>query len=88
MPFIRVYCPIGALAANQKARLAPLLVRALIRQEIDPVTEIGTAATGFFFNEIDVRNWFPGGAPLTEHPEKMFGRSKRSWRMKHHVPQT
>lgn len=72
MPFIRVNCPVGALTADQKARLAPLLVKALIRQEIDPVTEIGTAATGFFFNEIEVSNCFPGGVPLTEHPEKMF----------------
>jgi hypothetical protein len=33
-------------------------VQALIRQEIDPVTEIGTAATGFLFNELDVENCF------------------------------
>jgi phenylpyruvate tautomerase PptA (4-oxalocrotonate tautomerase family) len=72
MPFIRVNCPKGGLTPDQKAKLAPLLVQALIRQEIDPVTEIGTAATGFFFNEIDVNNCFPGGAPLSEHPEKMF----------------
>src|ERR1700722_6462403 len=72
MPFIRVNCPKGALTAEQKAELAPRLVHALIRQEIDPVTEIGTAATGFFFNEVDVENCFPGGVPLTEHPDKMF----------------
>jgi phenylpyruvate tautomerase PptA (4-oxalocrotonate tautomerase family) len=72
MPFIRVNCPKGALTAEQKAKLAPRLVQALIRQEIDPVTEIGTAATGFFYNEVDVENCFPGGVPLTEHPEKMF----------------
>jgi hypothetical protein len=34
-------------------------VQALIRQEIDPVTEIGTAATGFLFNELDVRKLLP-----------------------------
>ncbi|MGB9416861.1 MAG: hypothetical protein WCB58_11140, partial [Acidobacteriaceae bacterium] len=72
MPFIRVNCPNGALTSDQKAKLAPRLVQALIRQEIDPVTEIGTAATGFFFNEIEVNNCFPGGVPLTEHPEKTF----------------
>jgi phenylpyruvate tautomerase PptA (4-oxalocrotonate tautomerase family) len=72
MPFIRVNCPKGALTADQKAKLAPILVNALIREEIDPVTEIGTAATGFFYNEIDVSNCFPGGVPLSEHPEKMF----------------
>ncbi len=72
MPFIRVNCPKGALTAEQKAKLAPQLVKALIRQEIDPVTEIGTAATGFFFNELDIENCFPGGVPLSDHPDKMF----------------
>jgi phenylpyruvate tautomerase PptA (4-oxalocrotonate tautomerase family) len=72
MPFIRVNCPKGALSQEQKARLAPRLVHALIRQEIEPVTEIGTAATGFFYNEVDVGNCFPGGVQLSEHPEKMF----------------
>ena len=72
MPFIRVNCPKGALTAEQKAKLAPRLVQALIRQEIDPVTEIGTAATGFFFNELEVENCFPGGLPLSEHPDKTF----------------
>lgn len=72
MPFIRVNCPTGALTAEQKAALAPRLVHALIRQETDPVTEIGTAATGFFYNEIDVENCYPGGAALSDHPERMF----------------
>ena len=72
MPFIRVNCPKGALSADQKAKLAPLLVEALISQEIDPVTEIGREATGFMINEIDVHNCFPGGVPLTENPTKTF----------------
>ena len=72
MPFIRVNCPKGALTAEQKAKLVPRLVQALIRQEIDPVTEIGTAATGFFFNELDTEICFPGGVPISEHPDKMF----------------
>jgi phenylpyruvate tautomerase PptA (4-oxalocrotonate tautomerase family) len=72
MPFIRVNCPKGSLTAEQKTKLAPMLVEALISQEIDPVTEIGRAATGFLYNEIDVENCFPGGAPLTLHPEKTF----------------
>ena len=72
MPFIRVNCPKGTLTADQKTKLASRLVQALIRQEIDPVTEIGTAATGFFFNELDVENCFPGGVPLSEHPDKAF----------------
>lgn len=41
-----------AHSSKQKATLAPRLAQALIRQEIDPVTETGTAATGFFFNEL------------------------------------
>jgi phenylpyruvate tautomerase PptA (4-oxalocrotonate tautomerase family) len=72
MPFIRVNCPKGALTFEQKSELAPRLVQALIRQEIDPVTEIGTAATGFFYNEVDVENCFPGGVALASHPERMF----------------
>jgi phenylpyruvate tautomerase PptA (4-oxalocrotonate tautomerase family) len=72
MPFIRVNCPKGALSAEQKAKLAPRLVHALIRQEIDPVTEGGTAKTGMFFNELDVENCFHGGVPLSEHPENTF----------------
>jgi hypothetical protein len=54
------------------AKVAPRLVEALIRQEIDPVTEIGRAATGFVYNELPVENCFPGGIPLSEHPDKPF----------------
>lgn len=36
------------------ATVAPRLARTLIREEISPVTEIGTAATGFLFNEPQV----------------------------------
>jgi phenylpyruvate tautomerase PptA (4-oxalocrotonate tautomerase family) len=72
MPFIRVNCPKHALTAEQKAKLAPLLVEALISQEIDPVTEIGRAATALMFNELDEHNCFPGGVSLVEHPEKKF----------------
>ena len=42
----------GVLSSEQKATLAPRLVQTLIRQEIDPVTEIDTTATGFLFNEL------------------------------------
>jgi phenylpyruvate tautomerase PptA (4-oxalocrotonate tautomerase family) len=72
MPFIRVNYPKGALTSDQKAQLAPRLVEALIRQEIDPVTDIGRAATGFMYNEIDVENCFPGGVPLSENPDRVF----------------
>ena len=73
MPFIRVNCPKGALTADQKAKLAPLLVEVLISQEIDPVTEIGGAATGFMFNEIDVDSYCRGGVPLAENWRKRSG---------------
>ena len=79
MPFIRVNCPKGALSSEQKATLAPRLVQALIRQEIDPVTEIGTAATGFFFNELDVENCFPGGFCHPSIPTRCSGPSRPSW---------
>jgi hypothetical protein len=42
------------LSSDRKATLAPRLVQTLIREEIDPVTEIGTTATGFLFNELKV----------------------------------
>jgi phenylpyruvate tautomerase PptA (4-oxalocrotonate tautomerase family) len=72
MPFIRVNCPKGALTADQKAELAPKLVHALIRQEIDPVTPSGTEKTGMFFNELDIENCFHGGVPLSDHPDNTF----------------
>lgn len=72
MPFIRVTTPVNAFTAEQKAKLAPLLVEAVMGQEIDPMTDIGRAATGFFFDEIEGHNCFPGGVPLIQHPEKTF----------------
>ena len=41
-------------SSDRKATVAPRLARTLIREEISPVTEIGTAATGFLFNELQV----------------------------------
>ena len=72
MPFIRVTTPVNAFTAEQKAKLAPLLVEAVMGQEIDPMTDIGRAATGFFFTEIEEHDCFPGGVPLNQHPEKRF----------------
>ena len=46
MPIIRVDCPNAAHGPDQEATLAPPLAQALNRQDIAPVTEIGTAATG------------------------------------------
>jgi phenylpyruvate tautomerase PptA (4-oxalocrotonate tautomerase family) len=73
MPNIRVDCPNAAHGSEQKATLAPPLAQALIRQEINPVTEIGTAATGFFFNELDVENWIPGGFRDPRIPTRCSG---------------
>jgi hypothetical protein len=42
------------LSSERKATLAPRLVQTLTHQEVDPVTEIGTTATGFLFNELKV----------------------------------
>ena len=64
--------PEGAHSSEQKAALTPRMVQVLIRQEIDPVTEIGMAATGFFFNELSVENCLPGGVPPSEYPGKVF----------------
>ena len=72
MPYIRVNCLTGMLNAPNKAKLAARLVDIVMGQEIDPLTDIGRAATPVMFNEIDAFNWFPGGAPLDEHPEKTF----------------
>jgi len=50
---------------------SPQVVLALIRQEIDPVTDIGTAATSSFFNEHEVDNFFPEGVPFPEQVKKV-----------------
>lgn len=72
MPYIRINCLTGVLKHAQKIKLASHLVDIVMGQEIEPLTEIGRAATPVFFNEIDESNWFPGGLPLIEHPEKTF----------------
>ena len=72
MPYIRVNCLTGALTPPKKAKLAAALVEIVMGQEIEPMTEIGRAATPVMFSEIDAHNWFPGGQPLVEHPEKVF----------------
>ena len=72
MPHIRVNCLTGALTPPKKAKLAAALVEIVMGQEIEPMTEIGRAATPVMFSEIDAHNWFPGGQPLVEHPQKTF----------------
>jgi phenylpyruvate tautomerase PptA (4-oxalocrotonate tautomerase family) len=81
MPLIRVNCPKGALSADQKAALAPRPVQALIRQEIGPITELGTAATGFFFNEVDVeRLLFGRGSTIRASRQGVLDRRAASHR--------
>jgi len=44
MPLIRINSPENAFTPEQKAKLAPLLIDALMRQEVDPVTDAGVNA--------------------------------------------
>lgn len=64
--------PAASTRLCTEATLAPRLVHALIRQKIDPVAESGTAATSFFFNQLDAENCFPGEVRSTEHPNQAF----------------
>src|SRR5262249_19042188 len=61
MPLIRINCPEDSLTNDQKAKLAALLIDALMRQEVDPVTENGKQGTLLVFNEIAHRNCFVAG---------------------------
>jgi phenylpyruvate tautomerase PptA (4-oxalocrotonate tautomerase family) len=72
MPYIRVNCLTGMLKHSHKIKLAARLADIVMGQEIEPLTEIGRAATPVFFNEIHEHNWFPGGKTLIDHPEKTF----------------
>lgn len=58
MPYIRVNCLEGALTPPKKAKLAAALVEIVMGQEIEPMTDIGRAATPVMFSEIDAHNWF------------------------------
>lgn len=72
MPYIRVNCLAGSLKHAQKVKLAKQLVEIVMGAEIEPLTEIGRAATPVLFDEISEHNWFPGGLALVDHPEKTF----------------
>jgi len=72
MPLIRINCPEGSLTPKQKSQLAPLLIDALMRQEVDPVTEAGKEGTLCFFSESAAHNCFPGGKPYVEHKEPFW----------------
>jgi phenylpyruvate tautomerase PptA (4-oxalocrotonate tautomerase family) len=64
MPVIRVTCPENALTAEQKAKLAPLLIDGVMRQEVDPVTEVARNATFLVYNEIPQQNCFMTSEPF------------------------
>ena len=73
MPLIRINCPENSLTAEQKAKLAPLLIDALMRQEVDPVTEAAKAGTFCIFNEIATRATASLAEKLTSTPKSRFG---------------
>jgi hypothetical protein len=45
MPVIRVTCPENVLTAQQKEQFAPLLIDAVMTQEVNPVTDVARHAT-------------------------------------------
>ena len=51
MPVIRVTCPENVLSAQQKEQFAPLLIDAVMTQEVDPVTDVARNATFLVYNE-------------------------------------
>jgi hypothetical protein len=51
MPVIRVTCPENVLTAQQKEQFAPLLIDAVMTQEVDPVTDVARNATFLVYNE-------------------------------------
>jgi hypothetical protein len=81
MPIIRVDCPNAAHCSEQKVTLAPPLAQALIRQEIGPVTEIGTAATGFFFSEFDVETGSRAGFAIRASRQGVLDLGSRTSRL-------
>jgi phenylpyruvate tautomerase PptA (4-oxalocrotonate tautomerase family) len=64
MPCTRATCPENALTAEQKKQLAPLLVDGVMRQEVDPVTEVARNATFLVYNEIPQQNCFMTSEPF------------------------
>src|ERR1700681_4860869 len=64
MPVIRVTCPENTLTDKQKEELAPLLIDAVMLQEVDPITETARNATFIVFNEIPQKNCFLSNEPF------------------------
>jgi phenylpyruvate tautomerase PptA (4-oxalocrotonate tautomerase family) len=56
MPAIRVTYSENSLTAEQKAELAPLLIDAVMQQEVNPVTEAARHITAVVFNEVPQHN--------------------------------
>src|ERR1700756_3484906 len=64
MPVIRVTYPAKALTDKQKETLAPLLIDAVMLQEVDPVTELARDATLIVFNEIPQKDSYMSKEPV------------------------
>jgi phenylpyruvate tautomerase PptA (4-oxalocrotonate tautomerase family) len=64
MPIIRVTYPEKALTTQQKDKLAPLLIDAVMRQEVDPVTEAARDATFIVFSEIPQKDCYVSKDPF------------------------
>ena len=52
MPVIRVTYPENALTADQVDKLAPLLIDAIMVEEVDPVTKAARDATFIVYNDV------------------------------------
>jgi phenylpyruvate tautomerase PptA (4-oxalocrotonate tautomerase family) len=52
MPLIRVTSPENSFTAEQKAQLAPLLIDAVMVEEVEPVTQAARDAVFIVFNDV------------------------------------
>jgi phenylpyruvate tautomerase PptA (4-oxalocrotonate tautomerase family) len=64
MPVIRVTYPTKALSDKQKEALAPLLIDAVMLQEVDPITEMARNATLVVFNELPQKDCYMSKEPV------------------------
>ena len=64
IPVIRVTRPENVLTARQKEQFAPLLIDAVMTQEVDPVTDVARNATFLVYNEVPQQNCFLGNEPF------------------------
>lgn len=61
MPLVRITYPRGALAPEQKRRIAADLTEIVLDAEVDAVTEAGRMVTVVHFNEAAADDWAVGG---------------------------